>query len=226
MTALAQTRPEPAPAPDRSGAQRLVLYGISWPAYRAIADALGEQPVHLTYDRGALEFMTLSPEHERYKSLLGILVNVLAEELDVRIASFGSMTHQREDLQRGLEPDECYYHHHLPAMRGKRRLDLVSDPPPDLVVEVDVSRSSLNRMAIYGALGVPEVWRFDGTDLRAFQRKLDGEYQEVPRSPTFPGLAVSGLVRFLRQGEAEDDTTMIRAFRAWVREQLAGGTRP
>jgi Uma2 family endonuclease len=207
----------------RSGEQRLLLHNVSWRSYVTIGDALGECHVRLTFDRGNLEFMTLSPEHERYKNLLRCLIQALAEELNLPIGGLGSTTDRREDLDRGLEPDECWYIRHLPAVRGKKRLDLTVDPPPDLVVEIDITSSSLNRMEIYASLGVPEAWRFDGTTLQVYRLGADGHYQVSERSVNFPSVPVTELLNFVRQGEAEDDTSMLRAFRAWVREQLAKG---
>jgi Uma2 family endonuclease len=138
--------------------QRLVLSGIDWRTYGRLLRAFDERPgVRLTYDRGVLEIMTLSPEHERFKHLLRRLIEALAEEMGLTIAGFGSMTFRRRRRRRGLEADECFWIANEPRVRGKDRIDLRVDPPPDLVVEVDVSRSSLDRLAIYASLGVPEV---------------------------------------------------------------------
>jgi len=165
--------------------------------------------------------MTLSPEHVGYKNLLRCLILVLAEELNLPLKNLGSTTYQREDLERALEPDECWYIRNLSLIRGRRRIDLTRDPPPDLVVEIDVTHSSLDRLSIYAALGVGEVWRFDGENLRVYCRGSEGRYEESDYSPTFPAVPVADLIRFVRQGEAEDDTSMVWAFRVWVRELLA-----
>ena len=118
--------------------------------------------VRLTYDRGELELMTVSHRHENHKHLLGVLLMVVAEELGIENHAAGSMTFKREDLDRGLEPDECYWIEHEPQMRSKEDYDQQNDPPPDLVLEVEVSCSVLDRLGIYAALKVPEVWRWDG----------------------------------------------------------------
>jgi Uma2 family endonuclease len=208
----------PAPRLDEPAEQHLLLHDVSWAAYVNIADALPDRRgLRLTYDRGRLEFMTVSPEHEHRKGLLRKLIEVLAEEMGLPARNLGSTTYRREDVDRGLEPDECFYFANQARMRGVRRIDLRRDPPPDLVVEVDVSRSSLDRMGIYQALGVPEVWRCAGA-FRMYQLE-GGAYQERDRGPTFPAVPAAELTRFLRLGE-EDDTTMVRAFRAWVRELL------
>jgi Uma2 family endonuclease len=170
--------------------------------------------------------MTTSPEHEGYKSLLSRLIDVLSEELNLEIRGFGSTTYQRQDLDRGLEPDECFYIANQARMRGVRRRDLTRDPPPDLVLEIEVSRSAVNRMALYASLGVPEVWRFDGETLAAYLLDASGQYAPSERSPTFPSVALEDFVRFARLGDDQGETTMARAFRAWLREQQPGAAQP
>jgi len=197
-----------------------LLHDVSWENYIKIGDALEDRPaLRLTYDRGSLEIMVTSSEHEGYKSRLSRLFEALTEEMNVAVKGFGSMTHQREDLRRALEPDECYYLANHARMRGVKRLDLTRDPPPDLVLEMEVTCSALDRMDIYATLGVPEVWRFDGETVTPYQL-VEGQYERLARSPTFPMIPLEELVRFVRLGESEDDTTMVRAFRSWVRKQL------
>jgi Uma2 family endonuclease len=202
--------------------QRFLLRNIDWSRYRSLADALGEVHVRLTYDRGKLELMTLSHGHERWSNLLGRFVEVLTEELEMPCQSGGSTTLDREDLERGLEPDQCYYIEHETAVRNKDDIDLGIDPPPDLVIEVDVSRSSLSRMDIYAALGVPEVWRFDGTSLHVY-RLAEGRYVEGDHSPHFPHLPLAEVHSFLLRRNTMDETSLIRAFRQWVRGLQTSG---
>lgn len=203
--------------------QRFVLSGISWPAYVAFGDLLDERHVRLTYDRGELEFMTLSPEHERTKKLLARLLEALTEELDIDIASYGSMTCRREDLEQGLEPDACYWIANEPRVLGRTDIDFPEDPPPDLALEVEISRSALDRLGLYARLGVPEVWRWDGQTLRVCLRGPDGRYTESAHSRALPFLPMAELVRFLRAGAAMSEAKLLRTFRAWVRDQAARG---
>jgi Uma2 family endonuclease len=203
--------------------QRFVLSCIPWQAYVAFGDLMGAQHVRLTYDRGNLEFMTLSPEHERAKTFLARLVEALTEELDIDIASYGSMTCRREDLERGLEPDECYWIANEPRVRARTEIDFAEDPPPDLVLEVEISRSVLDRIDLYAKLGVPEVWRWDGHTLRVCLLGPNGRYTEGTKSLAFPFLPVAELARFLTSHEGMSETKLIRTFRAWVREQVAQG---
>ena len=206
--------------------QRLLLSCIDWPSYLTFGDLLDERHVRLTYDRGELEFMTLSPEHERAKKLLARLLEALTDEMDIDVAGFGSMTFRREDLERGLEPDECYWIAHEPGIRGRNEIDLARDPPPDLVIEIEISRSALNRMGLYAAMGVPEVWRFDGQTLRFCLLATNGRYAESEQSQALPFLSAAALAPFLAQSAVLSETKLIRAFRAWVREQAAQGWAP
>ncbi len=200
---------------------RFRLSDIDWSSYKAIANAIGERHVRLTYDRGNLEFMTISYEHERWNELLGQFIVVLTEELDMPRQSAGSTTFDREDLARAVEPDRCYYLANAPLMRDKEQIDLTIDPPPDLALEIEISRSLLNRLGIYAAMGVPEVWRFDGDELQVLLLAEAGRYVESDRSRAFPFLLLSEVLRFLRQRSTVDETTLVRSFRQWVREQIA-----
>ena len=212
---------EVTPAWRAGPEQRLLLHDVSWESYIKIGDSLPDRPaLRMTYDRGSLEFMTTSSRHEIYKKWLGRIVETLAEECQLTIATAGQMTFQRADLERGLEPDDCYWIAHEPQMRGRMEWIPHGDPPPDLVIEIEISRSALNRMAIYAALGVPEVWRFDATTLRVELLQPDQTYQRAPNSLSFPKIPVAELVPFLEPSETIDYLSIVRSVRAWVREQL------
>jgi Uma2 family endonuclease len=201
---------------------RVLLVDIDWQGYQEIGDVLRERPaLRLTYDRGSLEIKNLSPEHEEFKHVFVLLFAVLALELRLPMKGRGSMTFQREDLDRGLEPDECYWIKNEARVRGKTQIDFRQDPPPDLVVEIDITRSSLPRMDIYAALGVPEVWRFDGQALHVYHLGADAKYQAAPSSLSFPALPAAELTRFVLAGRATDDRSLMESFQTWVREQLA-----
>jgi len=144
--------------------QTVLLHNISWNSYKQIADALQDQtPAHLTYDRGRLEIMVLSFQHENLKKLIAMLFERLTEDLDIEICAAGSTTFQKEDLERGFEPDESYYIENAAYMRGRKSVNLDFDPPPDLSIEIDVTQSSINRMNIFAAIGIREVWRCHGS---------------------------------------------------------------
>ncbi|MCI0684968.1 MAG: Uma2 family endonuclease [Gemmataceae bacterium] len=197
----------------------VVLDDISWDDYQTIGAILRDRPaLRLTYDGGSMEIMTTSPEHEKYKMRLGRLVETLAEEFDLKLEPGGNMTFQREDLVKGLEADQCYWIQHEAEVRGKLVWDPVADPPPDLVIEIEISRSAMGRMSIYAALRVPEVWCFDGERLRVFVLQSDGVYAIAERSPAFPSVDMKELARFLQPAPEQDYLSLIRSFRAWAQD--------
>ena len=203
--------------------QRFVLHNVDWDTYVTFSDKLGERNIRFNYNGVNLELVTLSPEHEYAKRWLARLLETITEEMDIDIAGFGSMTCRREDLEHGFEPDECYWIGRETEIRGRDHIDLTRDPPPDLLLEVEISRSFLDRLAIAARLGVPEVWRYDGQTLRIMLLGPDGQYTESPRSNALPFLPVAELVRFLHSDTTQSGTKRLRAFRAWVREQMARG---
>jgi Uma2 family endonuclease len=200
--------------------QRIVLDNVSWRTYEALLDEFGERPIRFTYDDGSLEIMTLSLGHESYGRLLGRFVDTLTLELNIPQASGGSTTLKKKLKKKGLEPDECYWIKNERRMRGKKEFDIRSDPAPDLSIEVDIFSSSLDRLGIYAALGVPEIWRYDGKALHFLWLGDDGKYRARPRSLNFPVLAVADLQRFLHKAGKEDETSLVRSFAAWVRSAL------
>jgi Uma2 family endonuclease len=214
-----------ATAPSPPTSQRLLLYGVDWQEYRRFLRLFRHRrAIRLTYDRGALEIMTLSFEHERYGQFLGRLAVTLTEELGLPVMDGGSTTFRRRRKQRGLEPDNCYWIENEPRIRGKLKIDLRVDPPPDLAIEVDIASSSLNRMGIYATLKVPEVWRFDGTTLSFHLLGMNRKYTEISHSHHFPKITPGDLVRVLPLREQMDENAVIATFRTWVRHHHALGS--
>ena len=208
MTAQTLARPE----------QSVHISGISWQTYETLLTEIGDRQIRLTYNRGNLKIMVPSPEHERFKEVLGRFVETLAEELDVKIEPLGSTTFKRSELS-GKEPDKCFYIQNISAIKGKKRIDMNQDPPPDLVVEIDITSRSQNSLQIYADLGVPEVWIYNGSRLR-INRFENGEYVECDRSLAFPSVAILEIVRFLEQVETMDYLELVKSFRTWVKSQI------
>jgi Uma2 family endonuclease len=199
----------------------IVLKGIHWDTYQALVRDLESQPSRrLTYDNGSLEIWMPLPPHESYKRWLGRLVEIVTEELDIEIRSLSASTWSREDLAKGVEADECYYIQNEAVIRGKMAIDLTVDPPPDLAIEIDITSPSLPRLPIYRALGVPEVWRFDGSRLQ-FLSLIDGEYREVTTSIAISLLTVELVQTFLQEASEMGETSWAKQVRRWVREELS-----
>jgi len=197
--------------------QRFVLENVTWGRYTRLLREFEDRHLRMTYDRGTLEIMTLSYEHEISATFLGRLVVTLTEELNLPIRDGRSTTLRRRHKQKGLEPDNCYWIAHEGDVRNNTTIDLRKDPPPDLAIEVDVSRSSLNRMGVYAKLGVPEVWRYAKQGLVFVTLAADGEYASATVSTLFPlPIAPADLMPFIQMRGSTDDNDIVRQFRAWI----------
>lgn len=197
--------------------QRLLLRDVTWQEFETILDELGEhRGSRLAYDQGTLEMMMPLPEHEDDKEIIGDLIKALLEELDIEFRSLGSTTFKKAQTQ-GLEPDQCFYIQNEATIRGKKRIDLTIDPPPDLAIEIDIT--SRTHPSIYAALRVPELWRFDRGTLQ-INVLQETAYQEVMESPTFRGLPLREVLpQYLAESKTVGRNRVIKAFRQWVREQ-------
>lgn len=202
----------------------LLLDNVDWRTYTRFLHIFAERRGYrLTYDQGKLEIMSPLPEHEVNSDFLGCLARALSDELGLPIKGGGSTTLRRRRRQRGLEPDRCYWIANEPAVRGKLDLDLRIDPPPDLAIEVDVTSSSLDRMGIYAALGVPEVWRVDNRTLTFHALGTNRKYTAISHSLSFPLVTPADLMRFSAMCAGQDENSVLRQFRTWVQQQRAGG---
>ncbi len=205
----------------QEGTHRVILRGISWKTYLELLAELGDHRAsRLAFDGENLEITMPSNRHETSKKLLERMIEALTEELDLPTKAFGSTTLNREDLQRGAEPDSCYYIQSVDRIQG-RELDLARDPAPDLVLEVDITSPSTIKLPIYGQMGVPEIWLYTKQGVQIL-RLQEGIYNPCDNSPTFPFVSGAILTQFLQQAEIQDDTTLIRSWRKWVRSQGAG----
>lgn len=199
--------------------QRVLFSDVTWQELETILEDLGEhRAARIAYDKGILEIMAPLPEHEYDKEIIGDLVKALLEELNIEFISLGSTTFKNQAMAQGIEPDQCFYIKNESRIRGKKRLDLTVDPPPDLALEVDVtSRTHPN---IYEALKVPELWRFDKGKLQ-INVLQDGHYVEFQESFNFPGLPlVVAISEYLEQSKTAGRNATIKAFRLWVQQQI------
>jgi Uma2 family endonuclease len=197
--------------------QRILLRNVSWETYERLLAELAEcSSPRLTFDRGTLEIMSPSEDHEEANRILASLLDVVIEELDIDARTLGSTTFRREDLERGFEPDSCFYIQNVARVKGKRKIDLKTDPPPDLVIEVDISSSSLDKLSIYGQLGVPEAWRYDGERL-TIHILAAGAYHESDSSLAFPFLSAARLTELLEAAATQKRSRWLRSVREWLR---------
>src|SRR5262245_1912635 len=203
------------------GETRFLIEEVSWEAYEALLKCWASRSKRMTYDRGRLEFMSPLLSHENYGSLICQLVWAYTLERRIPRHSGRSTTLKRESEQRGLEPDDCFWIQNEPRMRGRQEFDPEQDPPPDLAIEIDITSSSLPRMSIYATLGVPEVWRFDGS-VFTINLLRDGAYQESDRGQALPAMTTEVVTRFLSLGDQMGEVELMTAFIDWIREDVSG----
>ena len=207
--------------PPAAAERWVTLPRVDWATYeRLLADDPDRRLPRLTYDQGVVEIVSPSTGHEEDAQTLNLLVEIVAAILDVPIRNVGSMTYRREDAQRGFEPDASFYIQREPQVRGRLPIDPAVDPPPDLVIEVEVSRSAVDKLAIFARLGVPEVWRSDRNAVAIFPLAGD-TYREVGISEALPPLTGVVLTRFLAESRSLTRPAWFRAVSDW-----AGAQRP
>jgi Uma2 family endonuclease len=198
---------------------RGVLYGVAWMDYQRFLSALGDYNLRHTYDGWHLEMMPPRKDHNWIKSLIGRMIELLTYEFGIPIQSVGSTTLTADEVTQGVQPDEAYYIAHEPSVRGKRTYNSAIDPPPDLIVEVDVTKSSLERMPTFALLKIPEVWRHGKNQTKFFQLQADGTYLEVEQSIAFPFLRSADIQRVLDQSGQVEENALLRSFVAWAKQQ-------
>ena len=197
--------------------QKVTFHNVSWETYERLIEERGESRVpRFAYDRGELEIMSPQAEHESISYAAALLVEVLAEEMDIDVYGLGATTFKRENLERGFEPDQCSSFGDWKLVRGKERLDLATDPPPELLIEIGITSPSLNKLPIYAQLGVREVWRHDGERMRILGLG-DEAYVERPTGLALPPLTNDVLTRFAGEGAKLGRRAWMRRVREWAR---------
>lgn len=204
----------------KQGENRVALRGISWLSYQQILHALPQsRAARLTYDRGILEITMPLIKHEFSRCLIGVFIRILVMEMGMKLKTMGSTTIDREDLQRGAEPDCAYYIQNQPKVAGKT-VDFSQDPPPDLVVEVDITHTDIDKNRLYASLGVPEFWRYNGQQLKIYTLQ-ESQYVECDRSPTFPWMQKEYLYNFLEEAQQDEIAAEVK-FRDFAKTNGAG----
>ena len=193
--------------------QRVVLTDIRWETYERLLKDLEQSSVpRLTFDQGVLEIMSPFSDHEENNRNLALLVELFAEEFDIEIRNLGSTTFKREELQRGFEPDSCFYVQHESRIRNRRRIDLRVDPPPDLVIEVDLTNNSMNKLPVFASIGVPEIWRVSDSEIQIL--RLDNDhYKREATSTIIPPLSAGNLTELLAAASSMRRTAWLKRVR-------------
>lgn len=200
------------------GEQRVSFHGLSWADYLQIFNALPhKRHSRLSFSDGILEITVPLEDHEFARCLIELFIRLLVFEMGLDMKTMGSTTMNRKDIKKGAEPDCAYYITNQPQVTG-RNVDFDKDPPPDLVVEVDITNTDINKNQLYAAMGVPEFWRYDGEFLRIFSLK-DSEYQECEVSPLFPIVQKEDLYHFLEEA-IQSEMNATRNFQAFLKKKL------
>lgn len=200
---------------------RVVLPNVSWKTYEHLLKDLADcSSRRLTYDKGELEIMSPTARHEKINRAIERFVVLAASELRIAVDSLGSTTFKREDIAQGFEPASCFYLTNEPLIWGKHEIDLATDPPPDLVVEIDMTSSSLNKQAIFAHFGVPEIWRCNG-DRVEIRKLVDGIYVDCDHSLILPAVTPEVLLKFIDECFNLDPLEFTDSVRDWARKQKA-----
>jgi Uma2 family endonuclease len=195
------------------------IRGLSWKAYKAFLVACGDHHVRHTYDQGALEIMSPLKSHDWIKRLIARFIEAMSLDQRIEIQSIGSTTITSDLAERGFEPDESYYISSDPKVRGKIDFEPDVDPPPDLIIEIDVTSSSESRFPLFAAMKVPEIWRHDTHDLVFYVRNRSGSYRQAPHSKAFPFLEPADITRFLALHRTMSENDLVRRFVRWARRK-------
>lgn len=200
---------------------RVVFHHLPWQAYETILGALGDKrSAQLTYYHGTLEIMTPLEAHENSKDIMGDFIKILVDEGDFEsIKSMGSTTLNSPNQTIGAEPDQGYYIANEHLVRGKT-VDLTTDPPPDLILEVDITHTDINKNALYAEMGVPEFWRYNGKILTIYALE-NSSYKEVDVSPTFPNAPKEQLYIYLKNCAEIGEKQAKRKLRAWLQQKAS-----
>lgn len=194
---------------------RIVLENVNWEIFVALADERRGSVPRLSYNEGVLEMMSPKRKHENISCLLGRMIEAYSEIRGIEILSVASVTVKRSDLKKAYEADESYYVTNIDKVLAKEELDFEVDPPPDLVIEVKLTSSTIDKLELFAAMQVREVWRHDGTSVQ-FYRLSNGRYDCIAESTELPGLSSDLINRYLDQRLQAGETTWILAFRSEV----------
>jgi len=198
---------------------QLLLRNVDWESFEQLLEELGDnRGTRLSFSDNTVEIMAPMAAHENDKRIIGRIVETILEEMGVEYASLGSTTFKNEQMTQAVEPDECFYIQNEEKTRGKAKIDLEQDPPPDLAIEIDLtSRTHFNN---YEKLGVPELWRFDGKSLNINVLR-NNIYIESSQSRQFPNIPLKEAIpHFVEESKTRGRSRMIKSFKLWLKDYL------
>ncbi len=197
----------------------LIQHGVSWNDYEELLRTVGEAPgLHVSFDEGTLQIMSPSSKHEQCAILIERLVDLLSIRRRIKVLFYGSTTIKKQSQQKGAEPDACFYVQTADLVGTKEQINFETDPPPNVVVEIDIHHESISKFPIYAAFGVPELWRYDGETLTIYHLR-DRQYVPSDASQALPILTSAVLTEFLARSPKEDQYDVVLAFEEWLKGQ-------
>lgn len=197
----------------------LIRHRVGWQDYEELLAAIGEaSSLRISYDEGTLQVMSPSSKHEYVTKLIERLVDRISIRQRIKVLFYGSATLKKQSEQKGAEPDACFYVQTADAVGTKEQIDFNSDPPPDVVLEIDIHHESVSKFPIYAAFGVPELWRYDGATLTIY-RLRDGQYVLADASLALPVITSAVLTEFLARSPKEDQYDIVLAFEEWLKAE-------
>ncbi len=196
----------------------IILSNVAWATYRQFVEETMDiiRSPRFYYDERNLLIMSVSSEHEAVKDSIVYLINILTEEFQINARSLGSTTYLKDDIEKGFEPDSCFYFENEERIRGVKRLDMSVHPAPDLIVEVDITSLSTFRQHIFAAFGVPEIWRFDGEQIEILKLE-NGKYVPVENSLALPLVTPEKLTEFIKESQTLSRLEWIGKVRDWAK---------
>lgn len=198
--------------------KNLVIPHVTWKQFETfLTTIVPENTLYITYDQGQLELMTPLPEHEYYKTVLSTFIEDIADNFNLDYECLGSTTWKREKYLAGIEPDNCFYFTHEPLIRGKLTLDLDTDPPPDLALEIDLTSKSINRFPVYARIGIPEIWCYDNQELKVYLLQ-DRDYQESSNSQLFPNLPLGEIPPLIEKFRLQGRKILRQQLKNWIQQ--------
>jgi Uma2 family endonuclease len=201
----------------------VTFHDVSWDEYEELLEQVGEAPgLRISYDNGSLCVMTISSEHEKYASFINSLTTAIKLRLRIDILAFGSATMRKRKRKKGNEPDACFYVQTASLIGNRIHLDFETDPPPDIAVEIDVHHDSRSKFPIYAALGVPEIWRYDGqamTIYRLADEDAQEQYVAVDTSSALPMLSATLLTEIIERMRTDGELSALLTFDEWLQSR-------
>jgi len=198
---------------------QLLLRNVDWESFEQLLEELGDnRGTRLSFSDNTVEIMSPMAAHENDKRIIGRIVETILEEMGVEYASLGSTTFKNKQMTQAVEPDECFYIQNETKIRGKNRINLEKDPPPDLAIEIDLT--SRTRFNNYEKLGVPELWRFDGKSLN-INTLQNNVYIESSQSRQFPNIPLKEAIpHFVEESKTHGRSKMLKSFKLWLKDYL------